>query len=693
MIAFALLLVADPAINYSSDAVRLEKLLADIGKQTGQTLRCSANIAAEPIIIDVHDVPFSVLKTKLADFIGGSWKDNELTLSSEDLLRQQRADQKRIEDDLNAEIEEAAKAAANFPAFDDAEAKRLMGNERINQLPEADMYAEVNYLSKSNPAARFAVKLLKKIGAQTLAQIGISERVVYSDKPTRMQRAIPITALEDVAQLQKDAALMSAVAKQMKYEHSYYGGLPGVGQGDAERPNKLLFALTRRSPAIIRYTLVLAAEDGTTILDCENALPSDWTANSPNLGKGTRLQITDDLDSLAKLQSEVGVAAAGGGSRKASDGTMISFGTYTLQSELDGVTQDRGFEKILSDPVENDPIGLVCGELIRQWAKNKNCQLLATIPDDSVFQFCSLFKWRRIRTDNDVQLYFSDPTVGHSGAPYCDVASDNEWLIMKPRYYSWVRSSRFDRAAARNMIQSVKSKGTATVDDGVLFCTKTNYSSSGFGLAKLSISHANPSVDRIQVETVLRSPVNFFAALGQSRWKNVVGQSLRLGSLPPEAKAIVVRWVFSASGMRKSSQDWYSYERVTPATSDPTEIFADGIPESCIVNVSVVQRPAMIAKTNTRHVIGMSVFDYAEFSSRSSYKLNERGDVRTIESVMPVTQNWYTITVSLPGDYVVERTMTEMVPAPGAAFVALDQIPNELKKAIESAKKDLGIGG
>src|SRR5581483_7978542 len=211
--------------------------------------------------------------------------------------------------------------------------------------------------------------------------------------------------------------------------------------------------------------------------------------------------------------------------------------------------------------------------------------------------------------------------------------------------------------------------------------------------AKLSISHANPSVDRIQVETVLRSPVNFFAALGQSRWKNVVGQSLRLGSLPPEAKAIVVRWVFSASGMRKSSQDWYSYERVTPATSDPTEIFADGIPESCIVNVSVVQRPAMIAKTNTRHVIGMSVFDYSEFSSRSSYKLNERGDVRTIESVMPVTQNWYTITVSLPGDYVVERTMTEMVPAPGAAFVALDQIPNELKKAIESAKKDLGIGG
>lgn len=676
----ALAFLVEPLVSFQADAVRTADLVETLAAQSARKLTCSPAVAQEPVVVDFTKVPLSEVLSRLALVVGAEWVEENgelrLTRTSDLIAKQQRQERERILAAWKDMLEAGEKEVSELPVFDENEAKRFA--ELLKQLEEDDSI--ISKIQLENPTNRAAVLLLARIGAQAISSLAIGERVVYSDHPTPMQRAFPPGS----SAILNDLARSSKRLKEAGVTRPTYSGLIRLGVGNFSQYGKTVFAITRTGPLRLSYSILVVDQEGNGIAYGSGSAPEFLrTLYAPRSERGPRLDLTTETLLLAKIACEAGVASASGTRTQLPNGREVGVSSWMTHSERDGVPLDRGMGRILSDPVTYDPIGLYFGKLLRQIAKHEKLWVLGTVGDDILFRLAQGLTFFGIATHGDFLEHLDQNHVPKAArVPYAEISRETGWLIVQPYLPVNARANRFNRFAARELIQAIQSKQYAAADDGIRYVSKSAHTISFGSIDKILISHATPSVDQTSIDKILITPAEFFAAAGPQTWRTFLNRSIPYSHLPPNLRKIVHQWVYWSSRMGRDVSLNFHYPRESPLAKEPTELLPNGIPGDTIVEIEVIELPAVIAKSTTAHYFNMSVYSLAYESS--FYSLTQT--TRTYEAFRPAMEFSYVVTVHLPGGVKESRTLVETVPRIGSTFVGREQLPQDLLKQYEEAR-------
>jgi hypothetical protein len=677
----ALALLAEPLVSFHADAVRTGALVESLADQSGRKLTFSPAVADEPVVADFSNVPLNDVLSRIALVVGAEWiaENDELRLTRTSALiaRQQREERERIVSAWKEVLDAGEKEVNELTKFDEDQARKFA--DLLKRLEEDD--SMMSTLQLENPTNRAAALLLARIGAQAISSLAIGERVVYSDHPTPMQRSFPpgsIAILNDLRQSAKwlkDAAAIRSI----------YSGLIRLGTGNFSQYGKTVLAVARTGLLRLSYSILVVDRQGEGIAFGSGTIPGFYrTLYAPRSERGPRLELTNEILLSAKIASQAGVAMASGMPLQLPNGKVIQVSSWRTLSERDDVPLDRGMGRILSDPVTYDPIGLYFGKLLRQVAKNDRVAVLGTVGDDSLFDFARELITFGSFTQSAFLEFLEQKNVPNAArAPYAEIKRDDGWLIVQPYLPVYARSTRFDRLAARELIQALQSKQYASADDGVRYVSKSAHAIGIRSIDKILISHATPSVDQTSIDGILRTPAEFFAAAGPEIWRTILNRSIPYSRLSTNLRNILHQWVYWSTQLATDVSMNFDVAGESPLAKEPTEAFSNGIPGDSIVEIEVIELPAVIAKSTTGHYFNMSVYSWAYDSENPT---------RAYEGFRPATQFCYLITLSLPGGRKATRTMIETVPRIGSTFVSREQLPQELLRAYEQANAILRGG-
>lgn len=688
-------------VSFEADAVQVKVLVAELAKQSGLNLVCDPVVSTEPIVADFKDQPVEDVLARLADLIGAEWKisdrERRLTRSSELKARQEREDRQKMAEIWRGLLEQTLKEVEALPKFDEKEAERMVNRNRLAELNAQQWSAEAIYLATSNPVARYSARLLSLIGPETISRMAVGERIVFSDLPTPMQRQLPLRAKAEIDTLKSQATIMVAAKERVfnpQRPFSNIGGMADVGPGDPDQYGKTLVAVGRTSALRISYLVVMVDREGKRLLGGSGQLPDAGRIMSGAYShRGKTLEVSEEVRAFAKLQSEAGVAMAMGSALTLPDGTKINMSHWVPQSEVDGVRQDRGLGKYLADPVQHDPLGFVFGRLIRQVAGSEQRSLLATAPDIALFPLAQSVSFRGVSTTDDLIEFLTQSHVPASiRTPHAQVEKKAGWLIVKPALPSVARNERFNRESARDLIRAIRAKKCATLTDAVRYISRRPVAPSIRSIDRILIGHADPSVDRSGVESLLQTPIDFIAGIGPSGWGSLEGPGTTYGRLPPGLKNLATQWVYWSDSLQRASQDPPGFSRGSLLSNEPTETLPNGIPGDAPVRLDVKEIAAVIAHSTTGHRFNLSVYSLAWFytmsSSMPSGMAEPGGEYpqRVYDLYLPATQRLYTITILLPGGIKVSKMLVETIPLQEAKEVKREQLPQAYLKAIAEAK-------
>jgi hypothetical protein len=702
MLSLAILLVmADPLVSFQADAVRVDTLLADLARQSGQKVACDAAVAPEPLIVQFKDQPLEEVLKRVADVAGGEWvrKGDERRLTRSPSLRskQEQADQAKLLAKLGELIANLKAESDKIPRYDEKRAALAVDKVRFVDMQQDDTMAELGRMAVDDPAYRAAITVMAGAGAGSLAKLDIGGRAVFSDDPTPMQRPVPKGQKAMLDELKGSIALMEAAKKKLgspKKPYVNFGGATTIGPGSlAGGYGKTVFALKKMGSLSFSYEVFTVDGKGRSALAGEGYVPDyGLRFRAVYAGAGKPLEITPDVKTFVELRSDLGYAWASTSFAKLPDGTKITGSNAMSKAEASGRGPNLEVAGLLSDPVSRDPIGIAVGSLLRQVAAQKGKPLLATVSDATVLPVIDAISRKTVRTQDDFIGFLQQTGVrASSRIPYSEV-EDGAWLMVKPIFPAFARRERINRLALKTLLSAIHKAGALSLDAAARYVA-TCYRPPTFGsLDAAIISHADPTVDKAACDMVFSSALPFLAQLNPAQWDALSNRRVKVSLLPLELQTIVRRWVFDEFrydhlmelGKVLRSEAPGGRPGFSPIATEPTEMFPDGVPTTASVGIEVKSVPAAIVRTQAgfRLIFDADSLGYQEANPRAPVP-DEEFVPRVIEGYTPASQRRFTITVYLREDLEPAISTRETKIAPGAAETDRNGLPSSLKKRIE----------
>ena len=486
-------LVAQASIAFSAPAAPLSRLLPELGKAAGVRLEVDAKLAREVVLIRTQGAPLGELTKRIARVTGGEWTRNgeayRLVLSSG-----QDAKERRIE------------AVGRGEAL-------ATGIRQRQESRKKGAYAD--------GGSGLIDGALAAIPTETLGSLGYKERVVFSTRPTAMQRPMPPGALRgmDLAKLPKPHPLGDLA-------------LPASG------PVAVVFLAlqtTNDEPGLMAS--LVAADAAGTVVGGETS--QYWTWQGASLSEAERPAPPKPDAPLELSPATRALAASLAGARAGSGfdfaGEDDSRSRATMYSEADLSAKAAAPADALQ-PETKEPLGLVVGPMLAALAEGHTTSLVADIPDaafDPAAEFASRPSSARAAVDAAWR------TMG------MDVVVEDGWTLVRPRRPAYARASRLDRAALGRALRIAAKDHVLSLDAQAeyaaaqpLLPSSSTFESTLFTLADLAIGKRIAS-----------------SASGERRLLRVVhamGGTLpkgprAFGTLPPAVREALLNLVFNAS--------------------------------------------------------------------------------------------------------------------------------------------------
>ena len=214
-------------VSFESPTARLEILAPALSRTLGEPVVIGTPLLNDTITISVKNVTKAELMKKIAIAANASWVRKEKFLLFEQTSDQQRAEREFSEKEklrrITDAIEVAKKQSSKFAAFDEKEANavkrelealsktRPAGNEGEY---DANYYGRINRLDRRGPYSRFVKRLVTRLTPQMVMPLSsTNRRVVYSTKPTVLQRQLTIKYDDLWAQLVNEQTIWADVTK------------------------------------------------------------------------------------------------------------------------------------------------------------------------------------------------------------------------------------------------------------------------------------------------------------------------------------------------------------------------------------------------------------------------------------------------------------------------------------------------
>lgn len=195
--ALSFVIATGPKLTFECQATRLKTVLQELSPKVSEHLEASPDLGQEFVVMSFHDAAPKEFEARLAQAMCGRWLrfDGGLRLMPDPAAKQALADRASAgELPLLQRLWKAERKKLEAePDFGRAQAIALLGTMR--QVDEA--YAardkgegdkNVGALLENTPGQRLARRIMLEIDPARLC--GLKSKAVFSDQPTRLQKAL-----------------------------------------------------------------------------------------------------------------------------------------------------------------------------------------------------------------------------------------------------------------------------------------------------------------------------------------------------------------------------------------------------------------------------------------------------------------------------------------------------------------------
>lgn len=607
----------------------LERVLPQIGARFNMRLVAGQSVKSDVIAIASPKRPAKVIMDGIAAALNASWKERE---GAWVLSRSKWQEQEDEETDAKYREEWMRKSLSSTPIdtpFDETRAKALADywfEFKSKKDLEPSDYAQLETMNSRSPLGRFTRRLVEAFGVAQLARVPQGSVTVYSTRPTKMQRPIPIKNFEEL--IAKFIDEQNRYAKAIEAKGTPQDGYVGQFESgfDTISPinpgyGKIRVAVDTRSPNLTYLLLALYSPEGKVSSSAKAYLNRGFRQPAPAGGPSEEIQL--DESSVAFLER--------------------------IKRERDRHSDDAS---AIIDVLSRDPLENVHHEGVRTWSQSLETPIFAYLADDNVVTQATtpyrLSTYRQFMESSLSQLVTQGKIILRPHAPY------------------EARLRRVDRRALQKAIDARRAEGSLSIAAAVDFASSLDPASSSAGnrLVWLALpEYRNMSAGGL-LSIIAHGPPS-------QRQELLAGDVIRLRDLNPIQRSLAERLLYS------QSQDSFfgittRIDAKDPLPTEPTEAFPDGIPDSFALRTeSIVGDGARFKQANFR--IPYSLGELAQLASHGQMAME----------FQPCRVRLLRLDVTITESRGYEAIIREARVNPKAEWGPYDSLPKALRDEIE----------
>lgn len=443
-------------ISYTAVAGPASRVLPELGKVLGENLMTTPAVADEVIVLRLKEVSGREALDRVAKALNATWSREEaglrLVRTPTQVRDEERTRLAQRTEQARAMLAAQAQQVAKMAPWSEPTARRLAEQlEEARQMAgsfDRNQFTRVQTLDNQTPVKRLAMRVAALLDPVELAKIEIGQRVVFSSRPTRVQRPLPAAVSAAIPKFVEEQALWARAADGVvNPQRNGYFSEGAIFTRPADRVGKLLVAVNRNefSSGSIQVRVILGDVDGdstlaraTTTLQAGPGTQAVFNQVVQN-PEGTPYAFTFSPDTQAMIDAFRPVVGAAG------------------QTELKPLPAPVLAQ--LLQPEQRDPLSFATSEILLQAVEQENRNLVAVMPDFA-YGIGLVMSAGKI-TPSSLRIIARELGLTIEDAP--------GWMSIQPSDPISARRSRIDRRALGTFVRSVHQKGRSTLEDRAAF--------------------------------------------------------------------------------------------------------------------------------------------------------------------------------------------------------------------------------
>ena len=305
--AFAFLLLAPRAgtITYHGPVNRLDVVLSELGRQTGENLQPGATIVDLPVFLRCDNQPAADVYAHLAQAVNGRWERDakavRLVRDSRDITNEQREDEKINAQILERELKKKREDVAKMEPFTESQATSLvrqlsaLNKEYDPNRVDNTFYTRTEAIERQGPVKQALTRVIANFDAATLAALPNGIRVVFSNRPNASQHPLPDGCQQILARSIQDQNTFAAAAKKYALQPPQINGGSYIYTqllqhlDAAEQIDRVWLSLFYRQGTMLQAELKMLNKKGIIVMQASDyisvngmdELGKDWFVGKP----------------------------------------------------------------------------------------------------------------------------------------------------------------------------------------------------------------------------------------------------------------------------------------------------------------------------------------------------------------------------------------------------------------------------
>lgn len=700
----------------------LDVLMPKLAKATGQNLSVGTLMTKDVLLVNVKNAPVNELVATIAKVTGGIWVQSGGGLRlDKDLALESKENAEAVAERavfLKASIDKLVQDAAKEPKFDPSQLRQQVEQMRSQGPGQAGgpggNRGGLNFqnMQMQMPAGRAIIQTLASMRPEDLAKIGPNQRVVFSSRPTSMQKPLPGNAVAVMSSFMADQQKLTAAMGQMREEfRAQRGDQPG-GQARPPQPNQ---QQTQQLAPVKSF--LIASRNGNQPGLALVYVAAD--ANGQAVGTGNLMlgQAFNGPFDPAVQQQQQQQASSGDGESVWSAKTLAAAdlfgrgnfggpggprgGGFGGGNQSDQTPPSKEFIALLKDPVTNDPLSFHVADAVRSMAGDKN--VVALLPDSLAGQV-----GRALRSKPTVEAVTSLAKDSWN----LSLEVNGNWFTLSPKRKIDARYDRVDRVALKTLIDSIVAKKSARLDDVAKYAMKAPAVNNGLDLALVR------AIDPGSVQTVQqvygqdRDALLFFAGLNPVNRTNMAnGQKLIVSTIGGNVQAILANMVYHSQdgpavvrnvnavqaqpGFAGRGPGGRGRNGVGNMSNERTEVLPTGVPGNSIVAMLVASTPVAKAVNSSgqarvydpQMMAGERAMAEAPVPQPQGNQNRPRPQTPNWQGYVPGVQTSYTMVFELAPGITMTRRLEDTSFDGNAQAVSYDSLPGSFQNAVDERYK------
>jgi len=657
-------------ITIDVPAEPVAKVVAELSRASGIPMEAAMNLKADVVILRVHDLAVSEIQKKLAETIDATWRSENgmyrLTRTDKQTTEQETRERKYRAKQIADEI---AKSKAARETAMTAESARKLVNQFVQMRDKNPNYAFQPYRDLTSafaatPSQKAMLTLVSRLDPADLAMLQPGERIVFSDKPTRVQQKFPFDDSDVLSRFGQEQAIWNDAVSAAP------AAAPGGTQvaGDplllhrkiAGSPDRVILMANRsNSMSSVQFRMFLTSGDdvaGYADLWLANDFIRDMSKNmlSAPRSPGAKIKFS------AKTQTMMAMTK----------GFMTRSGAPMPDPTPDQVA-------LLTHPENTDPLALAATDAFDSVADDRHLNLIASIPDEMVS-----FNFLPTITSQTLDGFLTQA----QGMGDLNIEQKDGWLTVTPNRPYSARFDRIDRSALGKYLRSIVSNGRATLDaqgEYAFHSPLTDYDTFAFPMGMLLDLNSTQNVDRDW------DSLKLWGSLSKDQRDTLVsGKTIPFKNLTPVQIDLVEREAYHRMMMSHVALPNWTADGMQ-LSMEPTEVLPNGIPPDGVLSVATKNATAILASSTVQNVrlsyarlfapgqLGWTLATQDDPNSEFKPMFNRFQTVDRVE---------YTIDYLFSGEASDSATLQDVVVPADSHPVALEDLPAALRKEISDSK-------